>query len=448
MEDLRDEATQVSIKAGVRPDFSLGKECEIQAMVLERLGVRDGAVVGQLPLDEIGAISMLRNPGSNPERTLAHRLYGHNAFEASLLPVMRAMSAKRIWPFILVRDTSAHIRHIPTLELVAALCIRILCLARRMGKAKYRQVCVVCLNSGEALLEASVILHLAVLLGQEVDLTQWPVILKYQGMSIIFMATDSARGVEHTSDGNSEANMFVKAMEADVVLQEVRFSGTPMLVLSDFPDEVVNGSWLASVYEFGGGCLEEICIVQSSTNPYMVRQETLKASFGARPTLLFPKTLSKADYVGRGYTGNMSDEAGLFHAHLLVCSSTRAPLPYLAQQLCHKRGAYAPRMEDSPLQGIHLFRCAGLLHACSASDLEDALPEETLEEMKELLYSTQEPELSGFMRERLTAALEAAKGKARKQIQLLLKYSEPVPGYAYGPPTPAAIRRQLVLMDM
>mmetsp|Transcript_48135 Transcript_48135/g.153605 ORF Transcript_48135/g.153605 Transcript_48135/m.153605 type:complete len:529 (+) Transcript_48135:23-1609(+) len=428
------EGAAQAAAAGERAGFAVFKDAEVQALVLQRLGFREeGALVGQRPLEPQDIIDMVCAHGE----TLALGLFGRNSFSSSYLPMLRGMTSsggQGVLKTILSRRVQGFIYELPTLELCAALCTRILCVARRLQKAKKKGLLVLGVGSGDALVEASVALHLGAVLQQPVDLSETPISIMYDQFRIELMATDTADVGLRTASGTAEAltQMPVEEGEVPFVVSTFAELGAPLYVLCSWQPA---DDWLRAIERAGGEALEEICFLQP---PPSLRQDS--APWRAPPSLsedgvggmewstfrrteLFPKTLSRLDFLGHGFK-EQGHEVGFYHSQLYIYSRPQAALPYLHPILCHSRGPYDDRVKaDRALQGVHAFHDVGLVHACCPDDLREALPDTLLTDLKDALYTSGTGEEVAKLRNELRRAQGFAEDRAHKQLGLLIKNS-------------------------
>lgn len=393
-------------------------DAAVQAKVLLSLGIRTDKVLGQRALvpEDIPDMLCVRN------ETLARKLFRKNSFEDSLKPAAVALSKSGMWPAIMSRRMQAHVTEIPTLELCAAICTRILCVARRLRNAGNRSLIVLGVGSGDALVEASIALHLGQVLGQQVALSRLPVTFTYEGdFKIIFIATDTPNQAKRIEGRSSEvlAQMSVQPYEVQDVVEDFVKESVPMYVFASWTPEKQN--WLKIIEDVGGSWVEEICFLQPPPGLRQLKPSDF-VSEKMRTTELFPKTLCRQDFLSHGFEAG--PEITFYHSQLYVWTPREVPRPYLAKQLEHTWGSFAKRMESNKaLEGLHYFHRVGLSYARSPDDLSIRLPDKILDGMKDLLYQTMQGHQVADLRKWLREALRFAEGHAKKQLDLLINNS-------------------------
>jgi len=345
-----------------------------QVRVLTVLGLRDGAVVGQRPLMPEDISDYFCGETEN----LALKLYGRNSWDASYLPMLKAMGSTGLWPIMAHHVPGLWPKSFPSLEVCAALCTRILCVARRLRDAGQHILVVIGVGSRDALLEASVALHLSTILGQSVDLHgKSPIEFSYgSSFRILFLATDTP---ELARQSKSSAMTVIPYSMPDA-LRDFAVEEAPLYVLSGWPPAAQN--WRRAIEECAEEYLQEYCFYQLS----YVQQGLTDADMDSPKFLrteLFPKALCQRDFLAHGFAES-GTEAGFFHSQLYVYTHPHVPRPFLAAQLTHPHGPYHVRMlADRSLEGVNRFRHAGLQHACCPKDLSRRIPESLLYTLKE-----------------------------------------------------------------
>lgn len=421
-----DSARVAAQEAKVRASFGLAREVEVQALVLRRLGFRSGGkILGQRPMTPEDFSDTIHQ---QPE-TLAQRLHGHSSFDSCCLPLLKALSPQHSWPSVLweCQNRTCDITCVPTLELCAAICTRILCCASRLQKAKTASwLVVIGVGDDTALLQACVALHLGTVLRQAVDLTSKRVVLRLDDddFRIEFLAVGEP--------ARPEAPVSAMPLK-DVGLAHLSFCspGKKVYILADGLKISLDDAWIAKEDGTPRENLEEACTVNmpasmlESTRSYSTDAEDHpKTPTPFRLTELFPKTLSEQDFLGRGFK-EPDPEAGLFHTHLFVKTRRKATLPFLAPQLCHGKGPYDLRMKaDRALLGVHKLKDASLVMSLNnAEDLRTSLPTEVLEVLKDALYNQVDRKKARYVRGLIAEAAQCCDGRAKKQLSLLLNYS-------------------------
>jgi len=419
-EDIAVAAVAAAAAAGE----SLSKEhfrddANVQAKVLAALGIYRDTTAGQRPLKPEELEGFILN---KPE-TLVRQLHKRNSFDLSYMPVLKAMSGSGMWPLVMSRRQQGYLSELPTLELCAALCTRILCVARRLRSNGKTQLVVLGVGSGDALVEASIALCLGQVLGQQVSLhSKPPLVFRYGTIfRILLFASDTpdqkTRIVNHTSEVFGQ--MAIVPYGFEDATREFANEHISLFVFCSWAPETEN--WLKRIEECAGKHLVELCFLQP---PCALREtsESDMLSPERRTTELFPKTLCRLDFLARGFDIGLA--AGLHHSQLYVITKKWVPPPFLAQQLIHTMGSFRHRMNtDRRIEGVFLFHRVGLCYACCPEDLAKPLPQRILDGIKEMLYVTASGQEVADYRKHLRIAMKYAEGSALKQLSLLVENS-------------------------
>lgn len=392
-------------------------EAKVQEHVLSSLGVRDGGVVGQRPLDA-DELAALIGQG----KRLARRLFGRNAFEQSCLPAMRVLSDQLRWPMLLVTrgGAQANLTEIPTLEVVAAVVTRVLCAARRVGEAGHKKCLFLGIGSGDALFEASVALHLGAVLQQPVDLNAERVSFEYEGVELGVVASDTPDTKIRYRNNCSRVKHEMHVFSLDRREAVQRFAEeAPLYIFSCWMP--MRSRWRADIEEDAGARLVELCFLSAPLELISVSSEELH-SRSLVLSELFPKTCSRLDFEPRRLPS--CPGAGLFHSQLYVFTPPTALPPFLAPPLTHSHASYGVRMLDPVVKGLDMCRSFGLYHMLGPEDLHRAIPAPFLLGLRAHLTGEHLlPEDRLAMREHLGVALECTDGEAHSQLTALLRES-------------------------
>mmetsp|Transcript_70761 Transcript_70761/g.229907 ORF Transcript_70761/g.229907 Transcript_70761/m.229907 type:complete len:496 (-) Transcript_70761:9-1496(-) len=393
------------------------RDAEIQAEVLHVLGLHAGAgpPLGQRPLggDELWAHLASGRSG------LAPLLFGRSAFESSLRPLLRALTVEHRWPSVMSVRPLGHVTELPSLELCAALVTRILCAARRLREAGHRRLIVLGLGSGDALVEACVVLHVAAALGSSVDLRAAPPLrIQFGALELQFVATDCPELEERHRNCVSEAPPEMRVLPLDRREAVRTFAAQGFLYVLSAWMPMRSAGWRAGVEEDAGARLAELCFL--TVPPRLIEIHPAELQSAARETFqLFPKTLCRWDFLAREPWG---EEGGFFHSQLFVLPSPGSPPPFLAAPLRHMLGNYASRLdEDAALKGVNLLRAFGLHHVHGPEDFGRAVPEMSLLGLREAVGAGQLAIRASSAEEQLRQCLTFLSGPAHSQVSALLR---------------------------
>lgn len=395
------------------------EDSQVQAEVLEALGMREGGVIlGQRPVSEREIWDMV----TNGKRGLARLLFGRNAFRGSFLPMLRTLTQDLRWPTVCSARDQAHVTEFPTFEVCCAVTIRVLCVARRLRAAGHRRLIFVGIGSGDALAEACIALHLAAALGLTVDLDAGPPLrLSYGDMEISIVATDSPDSMVRQRNRTLSAPAEMPLLPLDR-REAVRTyaAEAPLYVFCCWMPMGAAG-WRGDVEEDAGGRLAEACFLTSPPTLIKVHESALRSKI--RPSVeLFPQTFGRWDFLARGFEDAGGEEAGLFHSQLYVFPDPKSPPPFLAEPLRHSRGNYVSRMmENETLQGVNYCRGIGLYHIHGPDDFEEEIPVGHLYSLRESALANQMAVDAGSLQEQLRDCLYFLSGQGHKQISALLK---------------------------
>lgn len=413
-------AQQAAQQANTRSGFALYKDAEVQAMVLDRLGFRAGGqVVGQRPLPP----KQFTETVTYETGTLARTLVGCNSFDVSCFPLMQALDPIDSLHNAMSVANRVQFTILPTLELMAAICTRILCCTRRLRKAGVRRLYVFGVEDITALLTASVALHLGIVLRQAVDLTKELIELRYAEDFTIVCVALSVGGVM------SQASLQMPLAPMSTASDSLG-SGERAYVLVDGMQAQLGDSWIADENGNQKDNIVEVCSIQLPESLNTKGSPLDVKAF--RVTELFPKTICYEDFLSRGFK-EPDSEAGLFHTHMWVLTPPKAPVPFLVPQICHSKGPYDLRMKaDKALWGLHRLRDMGIAGMRSADDLTNPFKDEVIESLKDVLYNPRKATEAARMQRLIEEVLECCDGRAKKQLALLLKHSASLQGRTNG----------------
>jgi len=394
-------------------------DAEVQASVLEALGFRsDGRVLGQRPLSE----KELWDAVTQGKSGLARLLFGRNSFHASYMPILRALSQDTRWPTICSARDQAHLTEIPTLELCATLATRLLCVARRLREKGHRRLIFLGIGSGDALVEASVALHVGAALGAPVDLqAEPPLRLQYGEIEVSILATDSSDFHVRQRNRTAAVPAEMRVLPFDRREAVRHFAEeAPLYVFSSWMPMGAS-RWRSDAEEDGGSRLAELCFLSSP--PTLIKIPEMELYSKARLTVqLFPKTLGRWDFLARGFDVDGGEEAGLFHSQLYVFPDPRAPPPFLVDALRHRHGDYVARMRVSePLQGVNYCRGIGLYHIHGPHEFDAEVPEQYMYSLRESAMADQFAVDAGALQTQIKDCLDFLSGAPHRQLSVLLR---------------------------
>jgi len=395
------------------------EDAEVQAEVLQALGLRAGGrALGQRPASE----RWLWDAVTQARGGLALSLFGRNSFPGSYMPVLRTYTQDMRWPTLFSARDQGHLTELPTLELCCALVTRILCVARRLRAAGQRRLIFLGLGSGDALVEASVALHLGAALGAAVDLREGPPLrLWYGDIEISVIATDSPDAGVRQRNRTFEATgeLPVVALDRREAVRQYA-AEAPLYVFSCWMPMGAS-RWRADAEEDAGGRLAELCFLSAPPTLIKIPESELRSKL--RPTIeLFPKTLGRWDFLARGCEEAGGEEAGLFHSQLYIFPDARSPPPFLAAPARHQRGNYVARMlADKGLQGVNYCRGIGLYHIHSPDDFEAEVPEQHMFSLRESAMADQMAIDASTLQEQLRDCLRFLGGQGHRQVSGLLR---------------------------
>lgn len=405
---------------GLQPEH-FASDAEVQAQVLAALGISWYGEDGQRPLPQD---ELVHSMDSN---YIAQSLLGRNSFDSCYLPMLQAMTSSGDWPLVLLGRPQAYVCELPTLELCAAICTRILCAARRLQAAGASRLLFLGVGSGDALVEACVALHLGRILGQEVELqgrqslsSLTPLTFRYRkGFQIVFVVSDTTNIAKRRASQTLEAREQMEVFPYDFydAVRDFAANDVPLYVFSCWPPE--GEVWRKGIEEAAGKWLAELCFVQPPAPLHQTSEADMQSS-RFRTTELFPKTLCCQDFLAQDFAGGLV--AGLHHSQLYVLTPRDVAPPFLAQQLTHQLGPYHLRMQaDRRLRGVNVFRRVGFSFACSPADLANPLPDMVLSALQESLYGSYTSSEISELCSQLREAMAYAEGDCRSQLELLVR---------------------------
>jgi len=403
--------------AGENGEEKFRADAEVQAEVLRALGVREGGAIGQRRISDREFLGLI-SPG---KAGLARRLFGRNAFRSSCLPLARAFDQQNLWPMVLSCRCHGHITELPTLELCAAIVTRILCVARRLREAGHRRLIFLGIGSGDALVEASVVLHLAAVLGVPVDLLQGPPLrLHYGEFEISIVATDTPDVGERRRNHTLEAAAELPVLSLDRREAVRRFAEeAPLYVFSCWMP--MRAKWRADIEEDAGFRLAELCFLSAPPGLISVGAHEM-ISMERRTTELPVLTLNRFDFFARGIDEAGGDEAGFFHSQLYVIGDAGAARPFLAAPLVHRLGSYDVRMDGSNLHAVNIARGCGLSHIRGPKDLSVEIPSLYIAALLRPSDGAPLAEVDAIaVRTHVEDALKHLSGPAHRQLSKLLR---------------------------
>ncbi|CAE8743651.1 unnamed protein product [Polarella glacialis] len=370
-------AREAALLLGSDAPEELLADAAVQAEVLEKLGFRrGGVVVGQRLLSDRCLWDFI----IRGQTGLALQLFGRNCFRCSYLPALRSLTQDTKWPIVMSSRQQGHITELPTLELCAALVTRLLCCARRLRQEGHRRLVWLGIGSGDALVEASVALHLAAVLGVAIDLhSAAPLRFLWRSdFEICIVATDCPeKDSVRLQNRTSQAPQEMKVLELDRREAVRRFAAeAPVYVFSCWMP--MRACWCSEAVEDAGSRLVEMCFLSAPPSLIKVPTEEIirpsSAHLGGTQEL-FPKTLCRWDFLAQGLNGNDGGEVGLFHSHLFLLSVQPSVPAFLAEPLVHGGGCYAVRMaDDQLLNAVDVCRGVGLYHIHGPADFDAEVP--------------------------------------------------------------------------
>mmetsp|Transcript_130542 Transcript_130542/g.279025 ORF Transcript_130542/g.279025 Transcript_130542/m.279025 type:complete len:634 (-) Transcript_130542:79-1980(-) len=393
-----------------------------QAQALSDFGLSKNGVDGHQSLvsEKVADIICVQS------KSVAESLFGRNSYSISFMPMLKSLSASGTWPGVLSRNAQGHVNELPTLELCVAIVTRILCVAKRLSTDGKQRMLFLGLGSGDALVEATVLLHLAATLGQDINLTDAsPLVLKYgRSFEILAKATDTpdmqTRYANHTAE--AFAQMTVEQQSMEDALRQASKQNMPMYVFCSWPPKGEVKDWRKKIENIGGDQLEELCFLQPPPSMVGGHEDDMRSD-SFRTTQLFPKTLCRDDFLASGFD---SDELGLQHSQLFVLTPRNASPPFLVEELVHRKGSYSNRLvENGTLAAVNQFRHHGLTHACGEEDLSRAIPSDFLDLLEEKLDPSEVPaEEVMALRKELKEAKMLARGDCARDLERLLSKAQ------------------------
>jgi len=241
---------------------------------------------------------------------MAPCLLGRNAFDRSLLPLVRVASERNLWPPDAPPETDQGEApepgplacEVPSLELVAAACVRILAVAQG---------------------------------------------LRAQGGSeLLFLGVGASNAVV-------EASIALLPYEPQAAVEDFTAHALPLFIFSCYPPDVKG--WTATTEATAGKRLAELFLVRLPPLPGEP-QDGEQVSARLRTTELFPKTPSSMGYLTSGFE---EEDVGLHHSHVYVYTPWEVPQPHLADVLTHRLGPFSlPFTEDRCRRSLKLLNFA------------------------------------------------------------------------------------------
>lgn len=441
--DLVDSALAANHAEGLSP-MSFFSDSRVQSRVLAALGIGQKSILDQQPLPPEMLIETLNTGSTDLARVLMHR----NAFKTSFLPLLSRLTASGMWPLTCCKSLEGchdQIGELPTLELCAAVCIRILSVAQRLREAGGSQLLFLSVGAGCALVEASIALHLGRVLHQHVDLHQKPPLMfKYgKNFQILFVVSDAHGGVSKDKPNelsSVKTQMGVLPYEPLAAVRDFAEHRLPLFIFSCWPAE--DPKWTANMEATAGRSLTELFVVRppplnAPDNVTRIRPISLKL----RTTELYPKTFSCLDFVGHGFQHR--PEVGLHHSHVYSYTPWDAPPPHLAEQITHTLDSFMARSKaNRVLEGVDVFRRMGLTHTLTPQDLRAALPDDVVANLKEKLFSNPNGQKVEQMRRHLQNVLPYAEGRCKKMLEVLIFSTSRQQGVGSSPPDTRRVKEK------
>lgn len=276
------------------------------------------------------------------------------------------------------------------------------------------------------MVEASIALHLAKVLGQEMDLNASRLYLQYSDdfeIEIVASDTPDSKIREHCNVAQATKQMTVLPLNRNDVMRHFANEDVDMYA---FVSWIPTGNcWREDMERDARDLLAEICYL--SCPPSLIKVDSCELhSQNFATAELFPKTLCRFDfwpYTGPSSSDDYAKDAGLHHSQLFVFHHPRAVPPFLSSVICHNRGSYAAHMTSDPkLEAVNVWRGVGLGHAHGPDDLAAPIPESILGQMQLSKEARSQMRSQGdtSVLARLREAFSYAEGTARAQLCIAL----------------------------